>query len=36
MYVLFLFSSPFLFMNGDDRLTCHMGAYAISGDVGEA
>jgi len=29
-------SSPFLFVFGDDRVTCHTGADDISGDVVDA
>jgi len=29
-------SSPFLFVLGDDRVTCHTGANDIPGDVGDA
>jgi len=31
-----LLSSPFLFVFGDDRVTCHTGAYVIPSDDGEA
>jgi len=36
MPTLFFFSSSFLFVFGDDRVTCHTGADIISGDDGEA
>jgi len=29
-------SSPFLCVFGDDRVTCHMGANDVLGDVGKA
>jgi len=29
-------SSPFLFVFDDDRVTCHTGAYIVSGDTGNA
>jgi len=29
-------SSPFLFVFGDDRVTCHARAYDIPGDVVDA
>jgi len=28
-------SSPFLFVSGVDRVTCHMGADVVSGDTGD-
>jgi len=28
--------SPFLFVVGDDRVTCHMEAYDVPGDVVDA
>ncbi|QCD79358.1 hypothetical protein DEO72_LG1g2997 [Vigna unguiculata] len=31
-----ILSSPFLFVFGDDRVTCHMGADDIPGDAGDA
>jgi len=33
LIVLFFFlSSPFLFVFGDDRMTCHVGAYVNPGE----
>jgi len=31
MYVLFIIS-PFMFVFGDDHVTCYMGAYDVAGD----
>jgi len=36
MHVLFYLSSPFLFVFGDDLVTCHTGANIIPSDDGEA
>ena len=36
LYVYILTSSPFLFVFGDDRVTCHMGADNVSSDAGDA
>jgi len=36
LYIFYLLSSSFLFVFGDDHVTCHMRANDITGDVVDA
>jgi len=36
MHVCFFISSPFLFVFGDDLVTCHTGADDVLGEAGDA
>ena len=36
MHVYSYWSAPFLFVFGDDHVTCHTGAYVIPSDDGDA
>jgi len=36
IFFIYVHSSPYLFVRGDDRITCYLGADNLTGEPGDA